>query len=140
MYKITVPGAKERFQDWIANRGGVLAWPNVNLSNAGRDPMFTPATTSTGEDGRKHKPHWSVGDPSLVTSIDEFEFVTLREYKRFHVGTQRGDGLSFVLTDAASRRLKRELAKAAEQHGDSYYEFDYADHKNCVILVPAEGG
>jgi hypothetical protein len=136
-YKITVTGAKEKFQDWIANRGGILVWPNVNLSDPGKGPMFTPARHDDGSDGSKDKPHWSVGDPTLVTSIDEFEFVTLREYKRFHVGVRRGDGLSIVLTDAAKRRLDRELAKASKDHGDAFYEFDYGDERNCVILVPA---
>jgi hypothetical protein len=139
-YKITVPGAKEKFEQWIADRGGILVWPNENLSDPGKGPMFTPATTADGEDGTKSKPHWGVGKPILVKDIGEFEFQKIKELKRFHVAVRLGSqGMSYKLTEAAGRRLKKELAKATEKFGDSWYEFDYCDEKNCVIMVPDNG-
>ena len=140
-YKMTVPGAKEKFEDWIANRGGILVWPNENLSDPGKGPMFTPATTSDGKDGKECKPHWGVGKPILITDINEFEFQKIKELKRFHVAVRLGSqGMNYKLTDAATRRLNNELDKAKKKYGDSFYEFDYEDYKNCVIMIPDNEG
>ena len=44
-YEMSVPGARERVAAWIKDRGGVAIWPNINLSDAGKGPTFTPAVT-----------------------------------------------------------------------------------------------
>ena len=128
--RITAPNAKEKFTDWIANRGGVFQWLNVNLS--GGNDLFTPAKDDAGND--YPKPHWGVDNkPILITDISAFEFVKMVEVKRFRVALRRGaQGLSIKLTDASSRKLRNWLDKFGP---NSIYEFDYSVQE-AVILIP----
>ena len=133
MYRVTAPGARARLEEWIRTRGGVLVWPNINMSNPDRGDIYTPALMANGQ--AAGKPHWSCGTPTLVTSMDCFEFVELVEVKRFHVGVRMGgQGMCLKLTDGATRRLRKECAKWP----DSHYEFDYMTQE-AVILAPKPG-
>ncbi len=117
-----------RFKDWLANRGGIAVWESLDLGNPGS--VFTPAKE---EDGRDYtKPHWRYGDKPerIVTDPAEVEVMIVKEVKRFHVGIKPGSGLMLVLTDGATRRVRKEVAKAGE---GAWYEFDSQD---AVIMVP----
>jgi hypothetical protein len=45
-------------------------------------------------------------------------------------------GLSIKVTDGGTRRIRAAVAKAKEQYGDAWYEFDYGNYENAVILAP----
>lgn len=128
---VGVVGARAKFEDWIANRGGVQVWDNVNLSTPGKGPMFTPANDVDGTP--TVKPSWSVARGEVVTSIHRFAFVKAwKEVKRFHVAIRPGSqGMSFKLTDASSRRVW----KVADQNPGAHYRFDY-DTQECVFEMP----
>lgn len=136
---ICSPENAKQFANWIENRGGLFIWNSADLSNPGM-LWTTPARQENGEPTAKQ--NWRMeGQPARhITSADDVVVQTAKELKRFHVGTKRGGGLSYVLTDAATARVKRELTKARETSGgkDVWYEFDYSDEKNCVIMVADE--
>jgi hypothetical protein len=120
-----------KFKEWLATRGGIAIWHSADLG----DPGKTWSAPYLGADGQpKKKESWQMEDAPrrVVTDIAQVEVVTDREVKRFHVGVQRGSGLSFTLTSAASRRVRKELAKAGPGAG---YGFDYMA-QDCIITVP----
>ena len=72
----------------------------------------------------------------IITDPAEVEVHVPKEVKRFRVGVRMGSqGFSFKVTDGGSRRIKREVAKAKENYGDAWYEFDYSTQE-AVIMVP----
>ncbi|HEY5049340.1 MAG TPA: hypothetical protein VII50_00450 [Acidothermaceae bacterium] len=120
-----------KFLEWIAKRGGVAIWPSVDLSDPSAS-MSSPALTTEGEP--TPKPHWKLAlEPSrVITDASLIDVMTWKEVKRFHVGVRRGDGLSFTLTDGATRKLRAAVAKAGE---NATYRFDY-ETQEAVIVVP----
>lgn len=134
MSKLTITAENaNHIRQWLDSRGGIAVWRSQDLSRAGEE-VWTPATTPDGRPAQEAgEPRWDlvferiVSDPAdVIVSVD-------REVKRFHVGTKRGSGLSWVVTDAGTRRIKREVEKAGK---GAYYVFDYGDYKNAVIMVP----
>ena len=140
--EVTTPDCRERFEKWIAERGGVRIWDNANMSDPGAGHMFTPAKTEKTPECEPEdypKPHWSRVEGELVTDINRFKFVLkMHEVKRFHVATRMGDqGMSIKVTDGGTRQIHKACAKATETYGrPASYEFDYDDEENAVILVP----
>jgi hypothetical protein len=124
-------GAREKFLDWIKNRGGVQVWRNLNLSNPDAGNQYTPYLNITRD--VQDAPHWSVGRGELITDITRFRFVKgFKEVKRFHVGVRMGgNGLSVKVTDGGSRRIRAALDK----YPGSVYHFDY-EYQDAVIEVP----
>ena len=116
---------------WIRERLGVHVWRNQEIGSSVGATALTPVLTSDGTKGGS--PGWRYGHAPecCVTDPAEIEVLTFVEATRFHVGTQRGSGLSTDLSWYASRRLQRELEKAGE---GSTYMFEYGEQKNCVIL------
>ena len=119
--------------EWFRTRGGVAIWRSVNLSNPGAS-WTCPVNDPDGKPAAK--PTWQAASAPerTITDPTEVEVVTFKEVRRFHVGLQRGSGMSFTLTSAASRKLRLALEKAGN---DSTYEFDYAA-QDAVIMVPDE--
>jgi len=135
-YAVHVSNTREKFEKWIAERGGVAVWENANMSNPGAGNMFTPATT----DGKPTpSPHWT--HPTLLEvckSIRDFRFVKeMKEVRRLRVAVRRGaQGLSLKLTDSSTKKLHMALDKVKEETGqDAFYHFDY-DTQEAVIEVP----
>jgi hypothetical protein len=128
--------AKEKFTKWIAERGGVMVWQNIDLSNCDAGDIYTPAFT---EDGKEYdKPHWRVSRKEVVSDLSRFRFVKeLKEVKRFRVAVRMGDqGFSMKLTDGSTRRVRAACAKTKQQTGiEPYYRFDY-ETQECVIETP----
>ena len=124
---VCTPENSERMLGWSANRGGIAIWPSVNLSNPGTS-WSTPADLTT-------RPTWECADKPerIITDVADIVVSVDREVKRFHVGQTRGSGLMFVVTDAGSRRIRKEVAKAGD---GAYHVFDYDDDKNAVIMAP----
>jgi hypothetical protein len=121
--------------EWLTTRGGLAIWNCLDLSRAGQT-WTAPINDENGKP--KAKPHWAAGQIiRVITDPEEVEIVVPREAQRFHVATRMGSqGLSIKVTDGGTRRIKAAVAKAKEQYGDAWYEFDYGDYKNAVILVP----
>lgn len=128
---VGVVGVRPRFEDWIAGRGGVQVWDNVNLSDPGKGHMFTPVEAVDGT--LTDKPHWSVARGEVITDINRFEFVKAwTEIKRFHVAIRPGSqGLTMKLTDASSAKVRR----YTEKHPEAFYRFDY-ETQECVFEMP----
>lgn len=129
VYDIYVVGAREKFEGWIKNRGGVQVWHNLDLSNPGAGNMFPPATQEEEtilEGGLRTKrtisypkPHWPVGAGEVVTDIKRFRFAKgFKELKRIRVALKRGNGLNYCLTDASQRKVDKALDAAREKYGD----------------------
>jgi hypothetical protein len=126
------PENAAKFWDWIQNRGGVAIWRSVNLSNPGAS-WSTPARTIDNQ--LTPRPTWQAENhPSrVITDAADIEVSIDKEVKRFHVAIRRGSqGLSFKCTDASSRRIEREVAKAGE---GAYHTFDYLTQE-AVIMKP----
>jgi hypothetical protein len=137
--EVSAIGAKEKFVDWITNRGGVAIWTNVNLSNCDAGYQYTPATTPEGvkvaEEPEKCKPHWSVAFKEVITDINRFRFVKeFKEVKRFHVAI-RPAFLAFKLTDGATRKVRAACAKYSTDQVKAVYRFDY-NTQEAVIELP----
>jgi len=83
------------------------------------------------------KPTWQADNAPSEVEADPNKITVYadRELKRFHVAIKRGDSFNFVLTDASTRKVRAEVEKAGN---GAYYEFDYGDYNNCVIMVPSE--
>lgn len=135
--EVTTPGQRSKFEEWIKDRGGVIVWVNINLSDPGAGNIFTPATTKEGTPGRDQKPRWSHEYSETITDITRFRFVKeLKEVKRFRVAVRTGgNGLSVKCTDGATRRIRAACAKFSTETVSALYEFDY-ETQEAVILVP----
>lgn len=150
--QVGVPGARERMETWVKERGGVQVWNNINLSNPGAEEQFTPAFDNhityymegvlitidgiLGEPTRA--PSWSVARGELITDLSRFRFVKRwEEVARFHVAIRRGSqGLSLKCTDASSARIWKSTAYWTKRRGvPASYHFDY-DTQEAVIEVP----
>lgn len=139
--RVLVPGAREKFESWIATRGGVQVWNNVNLSDPGAGQVFTPALEEVKvpeENGGinmvpYHKPRWTHERGEVVTDINRFEFVKAwKEIKRFRVALRMGSqGTMIKLTDGSSAKVR----KFEESHPGAYYRFDY-ETQECVFEMP----
>lgn len=119
-----------RFAVWIRERGGIAVWRSADLS----DPLKSWCTPALTDGKPTPKPTWQARDtPEIVTDPAEIMVYESHELKRFHVGVRRGaQGFMLKLTDAATRRVRREIETSGP---GSYYDFDYADYKNCVIYT-----
>ena len=137
--EVTVPGVRAKFEDWIKTRGGILVWENVNLSDPGAGPMFTPVRDAEGKTNCKNSPpHWTHRYHETCTKIKDFKFVKeMVEVNRFRVAVRMGtQGLMVKLTDASTKKLNKALDKAKEKTGqDASYRFDYSTQE-AVIEVP----
>jgi hypothetical protein len=128
---VSVPGAREKFEEWIASRGGIQVWNNINLSNPGAGETFTPVLNPQGQ--TSCKPSWSVRAGEIITDLSRFRFVkSWTEVKRFRIGIRMGrQGLLIKVTDGGIRRIDAALNKYPE----SRYVFDY-ETQEAVIQVP----
>jgi hypothetical protein len=138
---VTSPSNAEVFNTWINERGGVAVWQSIDLSDPGYS-VSTPALTPDGTP--TPKPHWKVGTiPAVVyTDPSQIGIIEYKEYARFHVAYRRSsNGLSYKLTDASTRNLRRRLSAAEKKVPDASlaawvtYTFDYRSQE-AVILVP----
>ena len=132
-FRINAKNARQ-VAEWLAARGGIAVWKSVNLSNP-NGQWITPAKDEAG--APYGKPTWQAANAPerVITDPNEIEVETGRLFKRFHVGLRRGaQGLSFKLTDAASRCLRETMSRAGP---DSWYEFDYSE-QDALVFVPAE--
>lgn len=122
-----------KFWEWLQKRGGIAVWKSINLGNAGAS-WSTPALT---EDGKPYeKPTWQASNtPTIYTDTADVGVFTSALYKAFKVELKRGDGFSFVLTDAANAKVKRLLAECEEKHGDSFYERGVLDIEGASIGI-----
>ncbi len=146
--EVLTPGCREKFEEWIKCRGGVKVWRNLDLSNCGAGPIFTPALKEVEvplENGGMNmipypKPSWRVDNGEVVTDISRFRFVKgFKEFKRIRVALRRGDGLIFCLTDGSQRKVDKALDQAREKFGEATYRkdgglFDY--ERFIVVEVP----
>jgi len=132
-YDVSVPGCRERFEEWVKTRGGIAVWTNHDLSDPGAGNVYTPALT----DGKLTlAPCWRCGrNPAeVVTDLSRFRFAKgEREVDRFKVAVRMGaQGMKVKLTDASSAKLRKRL----EKHGpDAGYRFDY-ENQQAVVTVP----
>jgi hypothetical protein len=120
---------------WVETRGGVLVWESANLGNPGAS-WTTPALTEEGQD--YPRPTWEAAkQPSQhIRSLDAIEVVPTREHRRFRVAVRRGHGLQFVLTDAASRKVRKAVADAAKASGtDAWHGFDYGAQEAVIYTA-----
>jgi hypothetical protein len=125
--------AAEQIYLWITSRGGVYVWESQDLSNPGLT-YNTPALSSEGLPYTK--PRWDCGNtPKLhITDLSEVFVAIDKEIKRFHVGVKRRYGLQFVLTDAASRKVRAAVANAGN---GAYYTFDYTS-QDAIIMAQVD--
>ena len=124
-----------RFLDWLKNRGGIAVWNSLDLCN----PAATWSAPVNDENGNpKEKPsHYAGKVIRIVTDINDIYVAVPKEWKRFHVATRMGgNGMRMKVTAGGSRRINSAKAKAAEECGDAWHEFDFEDYKNAVIFVP----
>jgi len=135
-YKVFVPGVREKFEEWIANRGGVAVWENRNLSNPGAGLSYTPALSEAGNPSIP--PHWSRRLLEVCKSIEDFRFVRgFKEVRRLRVAVRMGSqGWMLKLTDGSTDKLHKALDKIKEETGqEACYRFDYTTQE-AVIEVP----
>lgn len=138
-------GVREDFETWIRDRGGVKVWRNVNLSNPGYGPVFTPAfdivdMDTFGINTPYPKPSWQVDDGEVITDISRFRFVKgFKEFKRIRVALERGSGYSYRLTDGSQRKVDRAMQACMDKHGDAVYRKDgglFDEERFIVVEIP----
>jgi hypothetical protein len=123
------PENAEKMLDWIKSRGGIAIWQSINLGNLNQS-WSTPADRADGKP--MTKPTWQADiiPARIITDAKEVVVITRKEVKRFRIAIRRGDGLSFVLTDHSSKKVKAALANHGEE---SSYHFE---DREAVITVP----
>jgi hypothetical protein len=123
-----VPRDAVKVSRWIEHCGGIAVWGCQDLSDPSRT-WYTPAKLTDGSPSGP--PHWSAGRSPVrvITDACAVEVVEHREAKRLRIAVRPGYGLGLVLTEAASRRLKRALADAGE--GATYHFEGY----EAVVLA-----
>jgi hypothetical protein len=126
-----------KMQEWLATRGGLLRWHSQDLANPAGS-WTTPATDAAGN--RPGPPHWSAGDPELITDPKQVLVeVKVEEARRFHVALKRGSGLLITLTDGSHNRVMKALARARRsgRYVDVGYGFDYSTQEAVITGVVA---
>jgi hypothetical protein len=120
-----------KFLKWLRERGGIAVWNSIDLGNPGAS-WSTPAMTEGGKP--MTSPTWQADrTPSrVVTDPDDVVVIFPREVKRFYVAIRRGSGLSYNLTDASSRRLRKAVEKAGK---DAWYEFDFSSQEAVIFVA-----
>jgi len=136
--QVSDPGARLKFEGWVANRGGVIVWESADFQD--RPFIFTPAKKENSDE-QYEKPYWAYRVREVVTDISRFDFVDLAEVKRFHIAVRLGsNGLMLKLTDASTRKVRNAVEKATEKYGrKALYGFDY-DTQEAVIWIPVQEG
>ena len=132
-HRILAANAEQVWQ-WFQERGGIAVWRSIDICTAGQS-WTTPLKDSEGNPTRKQD--WRMDEsPSLViTDPAEVVVDVPREVKRFRVAVRAGSqGLLLKCSEASSRRIRRECAKAGE---GAWHEFDYGTQE-AVIFVPGE--
>lgn len=141
-------GARVKFGHWIKNRGGVKVWRNINLSNPGYGPIFTPALKEVEvpeENGGINvvpypKPSWQVDNGEVITDITRFRFAKgFKEFKRIRVALERGSGYNYRLTDGSQRKVDRAMQACMDKHGDAVYRKDgglFDAERFIVVEIP----
>lgn len=141
-YRHTIESTQvEKIVGWIKNRGGIAVWRSANLSNPSGS-WTSPATIRkgdccghTGPDADEiipyPKPNWQAeSKPSnVIDSVEDIDVSYDVEVKRFRVSLRRA-GFSVKVTDAGTRRIRKEVEKAGS---GAYYRFDY-DTQEAVIF------
>ena len=132
-HRILAANAEQVWQ-WLQERGGIAVWKSIDISTAGQT-WTTPLHDAEGQLTKKQDWRMEKTPSFIITDPAEVVVDMPKEVKRFRVAVRPGSqGLLLKCSDAASRRIRRECAKAGE---DSWYEFDYATQE-AVILVPGE--
>lgn len=121
---------------WLRDRGGVLVWDSIALSDPGVT-WTTPAFDSQG--GPIGRPSWKCGTAPIrhVTDPADVDVIIEKEVKRFHVAVRVGsNGLTLKVTDYGSKRIRKEVSIAEKKFGkDAWYAFDYGLYKNAIIMI-----
>jgi hypothetical protein len=140
--KVYSLGCREKFQNWIKTRGGVVVWRNQDLS-CRRGDMFTPVN---GPDGKESpRPHWAYTVHETITDITRFKFAT-REVEvgrcKIALKTKGYDTMfgfmptALVLTDGSQRRVDKLQHKLKEQHrADVTF---YFEDREAAVFVKIE--
>lgn len=120
------------FLSWIRERGGLALWRSLNLSN----PTQSWTGPLMGKDGNPATKPVSFAEDKpyrVITSADDVVVCVDREVKRFRIALRMGrQGLSVKLTDHASERVRKEVAKAGP---GAYHTFDFSTQE-AVIMAP----
>ena len=100
-----------KFAEWITTRGGLAVWLSADLGDPSKS-WTSPKRNAEGQDYQK--PSWQAqAEPVIITDPAEVGVIETKEVKRFHVACEEG-GLGLVCTSGASRRIRKEVAKAGE--------------------------
>ena len=116
--------------EWFQRRGGIAVWQSIEVCTVSQS-WTTPI--NDGEGNPMPRQDWRMEQtPSLtITDPAEVAVVVPKEIKRFHVALRVGSqGLILKCTDASSRRIRRECAKAGE---GAWCEF--TETQEAVIYV-----
>lgn len=123
---------------WIKDRGGVIVWKNQDLSTPSRGNMFTPLKTEDGMDRRNVKPHWSMGEPEVITDATRFRFVKeWKELDRIKIALDKKmSGFKINLTSGSTRKVEARLARwKSRGQPHAAYSFDY-ETQEAVFEYP----
>lgn len=107
--------------DWLKNRGGILLWPSVNLSNL-HTSWSTPAHDSDGKP--VGKPNWQAArEPGRhITDPADVEVSTPKEVERLKIKLRvSSSGLYIKLTDASAEKLRARKEYWREKTGASVF-------------------
>ena len=121
--------------EWLRDRGGLLVWPSVNLSNPGAS-WTTPARNADGSPVTK--PTWEAANQPERIITDARDMLVSRdiEVKRFRVGVRMGgNGLSLKVTDGGSRRIRSAVTKAGDC---AYHVFDFSTQEAVIMRSEAQ--
>lgn len=130
-FTVCTLGCREKFENWIKARGGVVVWRSQEIGMR-RGDIFAPVN---GPDGKEApKPHWAYAIQETVTDISRFKFaVRETEVGRCKIALKtEGYKTMFgffptalVLTDGSQRRVDKLQGKLEAQHGaDVTFHFD----------------
>ena len=123
-YRIS-PEQAPQILRWLTDRGGLLIWQSINLSNPGAS-WTTPALT---DDKPTPKPNWQCGNEPNRTITDPAEVMVEKPRKVAEIKIKLEQrGMKLQLTIGSSKRLRSALAKWGGENETAYYTFGDGDN------------
>jgi hypothetical protein len=104
-------------RDWIHNRGGLVVWQSLDLSQR---PMYALGPRFDADGSELGPPSWRYGQPELITDEAEVGVRTDVLFATVPVKLRR-HGMGLVLSDASLRKLDRVCERCHDKHGNARY-------------------
>ena len=119
----------DKFRDWIATRGGVLCWHNLEIGGGHSPYVYTPAKTDAIDTA---VPGWRFGDPQLLdpATVQVRTFKAVRSFN----GRLKKQWWGMWVSDATEKKAKR----LADEIGGTWHWEYHANPGIADVIIGTE--